>query len=111
MMPTRACFLCFTLNCLAVAFDRKGRPYAHCRACNSRMFLHSGEALKGLALMPPVAAEMLAKATAEPAFAAQMENQARAFAEQLRAAVTVPFLPAEVAPTPASTASPKRGAA
>jgi hypothetical protein len=48
------CPFCMGATSLDLKFDRKGRPYASCRACGTRAFLRGEMAMNGLAIVSPL---------------------------------------------------------
>ena len=53
------CPLCLEADACTLKLDRKGRPYLHCRWCESRSFLGNAAALTTIVLCQPELARLV----------------------------------------------------
>lgn len=56
-----ACPFCFAEGGCKLGFTKKGMPYLACRLCQTRAFLNSREALRGVATTPQMIASLVAR--------------------------------------------------
>lgn len=76
-MLTHRCLHCLAALSCGIRFDKHGRPFTHCRICNTRAFLHSLEALRGLAVLPKLAEDAMTRRAQNPAYAEWFDAQLR----------------------------------
>ncbi len=77
------CLCCLGIGTTSLRFDKRGRPYAVCFACGSRLFFKGRNGLRGQAILADVIAELATQAETDPTFAAHLRNKHETFLTQL----------------------------
>lgn len=82
---TQACMFCLGIDMAEVRFDKRGKPFIYCHACNARAFLHGRHCLPGIALLEPMVRQLVQDAASDPALAETMRRQVDEFIAKLAA--------------------------
>ena len=75
-MLLRRCPFCLAENACEMKFDtKKYKPYLVCKFCMTRAFLRSGDALRGLAVIPDLIDSALRERSKNPDYAEKFDKK------------------------------------